>query len=471
MLFNSEAFLIFFPAILCLYWLLYKERSLQNLLILAGSYFFYAWWNPYFCILLLFSSTLGYFTGLAIEAGKTRANKKVILIAATIIHLGILGWFKYYNFFFHTIDNLLGFAGLQHHFQDRIITLPLAISFFTFHIIGYTIDVYRKDFAAAKDYINFITHIAFFPQLIAGPVERGGHLLPQFREERKFSMDLLVGGMRQALWGFFKKIAVADMLSKQVDYIFLNHESLPGSTLAIGVLMFSIQIYCDFSGYTDIALGIARMMGIELLTNFKYPYFATTIVEFWHRWHISLSTWFRDYIYFPLGGARVGVGRKYINLLIVFMVSGLWHGARWTFVVWGGLHGAMMIVSNIIHRVLKPSHSFLMQTLKMFLTFVGVTLAWVFFRALNISQAFSIISGIFSKGIMITPSIQQNGIRGLATAALLFTVEWIQRKKMFGLDVSKMHYTIRWSAYAVLVILIFSSDSLNSQQEFIYFQF
>ena len=470
MLFNSVIFFKFFLVVFCLYWSLYKFKDLQNLLLLGSSYFFYAWWNPYFCILLLFSSTLGYFTGVLIEdAGERR--KKTVLIGATIIHLGILGWFKYCNFLIGNINSLFSITGIQHHLPHENIILPLAISFFTFHIIGYTIDVYRKDFPAARDYINFIAHIAFFPQLVAGPIERGGHLLPQFRNKRTFSTDMIVSGMRQALWGFFKKLAIADMVALQVDYIFKNHADLNGSTLLLGIFMFSIQIYCDFSGYTDIALGIARMLGIELLTNFKYPYFATSITEFWHRWHISLSSWFRDYIYIPLGGSRVKRIRFFFNIFIVFMLSGLWHGAKWTFVIWGAFHGIVSILNNILSKFIKAPSNKLMIGLQMFSTFVTVTMAWVFFRALSVKEAWSIITGIFTKGIADLPSIQQTGLKGLACALILFVVEWFQRDKLFGLDVRKMHYTIRWTAYVVLIVLIFSSDSLNKQHEFIYFQF
>lgn len=387
------------------------------------------------------------------------------------IHLLILGWFKYYNFIINSLNSIFGWVHVQHHIPNEEIILPLAISFFTFHIIGYTIDVYRKDYAASHDYFNFIAHIAFFPQLVAGPIERGGHLLPQFRKERQFSVDMLVSGGRQALWGFFKKIAIADMLSLQVDYIFKNHSSQSGSTLLMGTIMFSIQIYCDFSGYTDIALGIARMLGIELLTNFKFPYFATSITEFWHRWHISLSTWFRDYVYIPLGGSRVSNGRKYFNLMVVFMVSGMWHGAKWTFFIWGAIHGSLMVLNAAMSKKMKLPSNNLTLGLKMLLTFAIVTLAWVFFRAASVQEATDIIGNIFTRGLKDLPSIQKTGIKGLLCALFLFGVEWLQRDKVFGLDLKNMHYTIRWSAYVLIIILIFSSDSLNKQHEFIYFQF
>lgn len=362
-------------------------------------------------------------------------------------------------------------SGSGIHLPIKDIILPLAISFFTFHIIGYTIDIYRRSYVASMDYINFITHIAFFPQLVAGPIERAGHLLPQFRHKRKFTQEGMISGLRQALWGFFKKLAIADTLALQVNYIFVNHQSLSGSTVALGVLMFCFQIYCDFSGYTDIALGVGRMLGIELLTNFKYPYFARSISDFWHRWHISLSTWFKDYVFIPLGGSRVSTSRKYFNLMVVFLVSGLWHGANWTFAIWGALHGTYMLAEDLLTKAIKIPDNSLIRFLKALLTFALVTLAWVFFRATDFTQAWEIISAIFSKGIFMMPSIQRNGITGLALGLLMLAVEWLQRKRAFGLDVKNMHYTIRWTAYVVLVIIIFSSDNLNKQNEFIYFQF
>ncbi|MCX6350248.1 MAG: MBOAT family protein [Bacteroidetes bacterium] len=361
--------------------------------------------------------------------------------------------------------------------EIKNIILPLAISFFTFHIISYLVDMYRNSYTVAKDYIPFIMHISFFPQLVAGPIERVGHLLPQFRTEKKFNTQLLVDGGRQMLWGFFKKLAIADTLSQEVNYIFSNHEALSGSTIAVGVIMFSIQIYCDFSGYTDIALGVARMMGIELLRNFKYPYFSENISDFWQRWHLSLSTWFRDYLYISLGGNRVSIPVMYINVIIVFLVSGLWHGANWTFVVWGGLHGLYWLIENFSRRNFKNGivkfyfESRYLSPFRILITFGLVSLAWLFFRAKTFTQAWEMLKSIFSNSLFTNPEISQTGLKGLGLAAGMIIIEWIQRKKEHGLQIQGVNYAIRWFAYAIIFMLIFAADNLNKQSEFIYFQF
>ncbi len=339
MLFNSIDFAIFLPIVFILYWFVFKNNlKSQNTLLLAASYVFYGWWDWRFLGLILFSTLVDYTFGIAISKSNDPSKRKWLLWVSILVNLGFLGIFKYYNFF---IDNLVtAFSVFGNELQSNTldIILPVGISFYTFQTLSYTIDIYRKKLQPTKDYIAFSVFVAFFPQLVAGPIERATNLLPQFYKKRKFNYSEATEGMRQIQWGLFKKIVIADNCADIANQIFNNSADLHGSTLAIGALCFSIQIYCDFSGYSDIAIGTAKLFGVNLMQNFNFPYFSRDIAEFWRKWHISLSTWFRDYLYIPLGGSRVSRFLSVRNVFIIFIVSGFWHGANWTFIVWGALH-------------------------------------------------------------------------------------------------------------------------------------
>ncbi|GGZ53541.1 O-acyltransferase [Mesonia mobilis] len=338
MLFNSLDFAIFLPIVFALYWLLQKQLKLQNLLIAIASYIFYGMWDWRFLFLILFSTIVDYTMGILIERENQQTKRKLFLWVSILVNLGFLGYFKYSNFFLENFVGAFQFFGQDLNFRGLDIVLPVGISFYTFQTLSYTIDVYRKKLAPTKDFIAFTAFVSFFPQLVAGPIERATHLLPQFYKKRQFDYDLAVNGMRQILWGLFKKVVIADNCAQFVNQIFNNYEDYSGSTLVLGAVFFTFQIYGDFSGYSDIAIGTSRLFGFDLMRNFAYPYFSRDIAEFWRRWHISLSTWFRDYLYIPLGGSRGGMWMKVRNTFIIFLVSGFWHGANWTFIVWGGLN-------------------------------------------------------------------------------------------------------------------------------------
>lgn len=349
MLFNSFEFLIFLPIVFALYWLLQKHLKWQNGLVVAASYLFYGWWDWRFLLLIFITSISSFISGIGIERNEGNGRKQKIISAANIIlNLLILGVFKYYNFF---VDNLVGLfstIGFNLDWPTLHIILPVGISFYTFQALSYSIDVYQGKIKATHDIVEFCAFISFFPQLVAGPIERATNLLPQFQKERKFDYGNAVDGLRQMLWGFFKKMLIADNCAIAVNWIWANQSGQHSFVLLIGAILFTFQIYCDFSGYSDIAIGCARLFGIKLMRNFNYPYFSRSIPEFWRRWHISLTTWFRDYIYFPLGGSRCSKGKTIRNVFVVWGVSGLWHGANWTFVFWGLYHAFLLNIYNLL---------------------------------------------------------------------------------------------------------------------------
>ena len=398
MFFNSIDFAIFLPIVFLLYWfVVHKNLKYQNLLIVVASYVFYGWWDWRFLSLILFSTIVDYSVGLGLSKQEDKKKRQVLLWISILVNLGFLGFFKYYNFFLDNFVTAFSFFGNHINPQGLNIILPVGISFYTFQTLSYTIDVYKKKLEPTKDFIAFSAFVSFFPQLVAGPIERATHLLPQFYKKRKFKYSKAVDGLRQILWGLFKKIVIADNAAEIANQIFNNSADYNGSTLVLGAIFFTFQIYGDFSGYSDIAIGTSRLFGFDLMRNFAFPYFSRDIAEFWRRWHISLSTWFRDYLYIPLGGSTGGTWMKVRNTFIIFIVSGFWHGANWTFIVWGALNALYFLPllllnknrvnTNVVAQGKYPPS--IKEFFNMSITFSLTVLAWIFFRAKNIGHAWS----------------------------------------------------------------------------------
>ena len=398
MLFNSLQFLVFFPLVVILYYLLpYKKRWI---LLLLSSYYFYMSWNPAYIVLILISTFVDYFAAIKMSEQKTKKKRRKYLFFSLLANLGLLFIFKYFNFFNDSVKLFFESIGLNYGVSSLNLLLPVGISFYTFQTLSYTIDVYKGITKPERHFGIFAVYVSFFPQLVAGPIERSERLLPQFHKQVIANENNFSSGMKLMVWGFFKKVVVADNVAVIVNHVYNNVNNFKGLPLIIATFLFAIQIYCDFSGYSDIAIGSARIMGIDLMKNFNTPYFAKSISEFWKRWHISLSTWFRDYVYIPLGGNRVSKGRHYLNLFLTFLISGLWHGANWTFVVWGALHGSFIVVesafTDVFKKRKKKKSNFILNLLKMIFTFMLVNFTWIFFRANNLKDAFYIISNLFS---------------------------------------------------------------------------
>ena len=415
MLFNSISFAIFLPIVFFLYWFITnKNLKLQNILLLVASYYFYACWDWRFMFLLMFSTFLDYYTGLKIEENKKQNLRKFWLWLSVGINLGFLGFFKYYNFFAESFAEMLQNFGLQVNPWTLKVILPVGISFYTFHGLSYVLDIYFKRIKAERNFVEYAVFVSFFPLLVAGPIERATHLLPQIKVKREFSYEKAVDGMRQILWGLFKKMVIADNCAVFANQIFANSATASGSELVLGALFFTFQIYGDFSGYSDIALGTARLFGIDLLRNFAFPYFSRDIAEFWRRWHISLSSWFRDYLYIPLGGSKGGNWMRIRNTFAIFLVSGFWHGANWTFIIWGFLN-ALFIMPSIILKTnrnnleivamnkLIPSFR---DVFNILLTFSLTVFAWIFFRAESVHHAIEYIVGIFNASLFTIPDVK-----------------------------------------------------------------
>ena len=483
MLFNSIDFAVFLPIVFVLYWFVTeKSLNLQNFLIVVASYFFYGWWDWRFLSLILFSTIVDFSVGLLLV--KNRSNKtrqKILLWTSILVNLGFLGFFKYYNFFLDNFVTAFSFLGTDIQENSLNIILPVGISFYTFQTLSYTIDVYKEKIEPTKDFIAFSAFVSFFPQLVAGPIERATNLLPQFYKKRNFDYQKAVDGLRQILWGLFKKIVIADNCAEFANTFFNNSSDYPGSTLLLGVLFFTFQIYGDFSGYSDIAIGTSRLFGFHLRQNFAFPYFSRDIAEFWRRWHISLSTWFRDYLYIPIGGSRGGTLMKVRNTFIIFIVSGFWHGANWTFIIWGALNAAYFLplmllkINRVNTNTIAENRS--VPTIKefsyMLSTFSLTVLAWIFFRANNIDHAWSYLSTIFSKSMFVIPDFD-NKTHALETIVLILfmlIIEWQGRTTKYGLEKFGFNWKryVRLSFYLMLVCLIFLF--LGKEQEFIYFQF
>ena len=482
MLFNSFEFLVFLPIVFLLYWLVFKWRQTQNVFIVVASYVFYGWWAWRFLVLIFITTLLSYLSGILIERYRDKA--KWICGTNITINIGILCYYKYVNFFADNLEALINQFGYQLDWVTLDIILPVGISFYTFQALSYTIDVYRRDTNATKDFIAFTSFISFFPQLVAGPIERSTNLLPQFLQPRRFDYTNAVIGMRQILWGFFKKLIIADNCAQLANSIFDNYQDCNASLLLLGAIFFTFQIYGDFSGYSDIAIGTARLFGVNLMKNFNLPYFSRDIAEFWRRWHISLNKWFIDYVYIPLGGSRGTKAMVIRNILIVFFLSGLWHGANWTFVVWGLYNGiiiALLTLLNLNHKrsaIISEKRFFppLKEFVQIFITFVLVVIGWIFFRAEDLTQAVDYIASLCDFSIVSIPNFRDLGLSFIKLTYTLFfivllqLIDWIQRKQDFGLEISNVKYRpIRWSIY-IIFLLIFSVFA-GGQEAFIYFQF
>lgn len=478
MLFNSLSFAVFLPIVFVLYWALQKRAlQIQNILLLGASYYFYACWDWRFLFLLMFSTLLDFYTGIRMKDATNEKNKKTWFWASIIINLGFLGVFKYYNFFAENLQLSLQSMGWQVDFWTLQVILPVGISFYTFHGLSYVVDIYYNRIEPSRNFVNYAVFVSFFPLLVAGPIERATHLLPQIEKRRVFNYQQAVDGLRQILWGLFKKVVIADNCAFYANMIFNESGDQTGSTLLVGAFFFTIQIYGDFSGYSDIALGTARLFGIELLRNFNYPYFSRDIAEFWRRWHISLSSWFKDYLYIPLGGSKGGKWMQVRNTFIIFIVSGFWHGANWTFIAWGFLNALyflpLLLTNNNRNNlsIVAENSSFpnLKEWLQMGVTFFLTMIAWIFFRSESITQALSICKEIFSTSLLTMPS--QRPLFMFLAIGLFILIEWIGRRNRYALEtlLVQKHRVFRWGFYYALMIsiLLFA----GKEQTFIYFQF
>ena len=486
MLFTSIEFAFFLPIVFLLYWFATKGSfKLQNILLLVSSYYFYGCWDWRFLFLLIFSTLLDYFTGIKIHEAANPRNKKFWLWLSICVNLGFLGVFKYYNFFVASFADGLSLLGIQANFWTLQVILPVGISFYTFHGLSYVIDIYNDRIKPERNFINYSVFVSFFPLLVAGPIERATHLLPQIIKKREFNYAQSVDGMRQILWGLFKKIVVADNCAECTNQIFSTYQNQSGSMLFLGAVFFAFQIYSDFSGYSDIAIGTAKLFGIDLLRNFAFPYFSRDIAEFWRRWHISLTSWLRDYVYIPLGGSRGSKKQVIRNTFFIFLVSGFWHGANWTFIVWGGFHAILFLplilskknrknLNTVAEGKKMPSFKELFQMLS---TFFLVVIGWIFFRSQTINQAVDYIKRIFkfdSQFFDTTTFLDFKGhlsfytiLFSVLSILLLILTEWIHRNKSHGLDISNKKG--RWTIYIVLCLLIYVCQGGSSA--FIYFQF
>ena len=481
MLFNSLEFFLFLPIVFVLYWFVFRGRRWQNLLVVAASYVFYGWWDWRFLILIAITSCCSFASGLLLEhfEGKRRFQQ-LVSACNIVINLTILFIFKYFNFFTDSLNMLLD-SLLGYHLDNVTvnIVLPVGISFYTFQALSYSIDVYQKKLRATHDVVEFFAYISFFPQLVAGRIERATNLLPQFQRERRFDYAQAVDGLRQMLWGFLKKLVVADNCAKIVNDYWDQYQDLPAVSLFLLGVLFTFQIYCDFSGYSDIAIGCARLFGFNLMRNFNFPYFSRSIPEFWRRWHISLTTWFRDYIYFPLGGSRCGKWKIIRNVFIVWAVSGLWHGANWTFVCWGLFHATLLAIYNLFgintkyKQVVAHGRFFpnIKETLQMGLTFFLAVIGWIIFRAETMTQAWQFLTAMVSNKFF-DASLVKGGTYLLLGIALL-AVEWLQRDKQhalqFGSQPAFKHAAVRWGIYYLIILICY--QFAGSSQTFIYFQF
>jgi alginate O-acetyltransferase complex protein AlgI len=482
MLFNSFEFLFFLIIVFTCYWFVLKNNlKQQNVLLLVVSYFFYACWDWRFLFLLIFSTLLDYFTGLKMQSASQQSKKRFWFWLSISINLGFLGVFKYYNFFAQSLIEAFSNIGISLSPSSINVILPVGISFYTFHGLSYVIDIYKGRIAAEKNFVDYSVFVSFFPLLVAGPIERATHLLPQIKKPRIFEYSKAVDGLRQILWGLFKKIVIADNCAEYADQIFNNYQDHSGSVLVIGAIFFALQIYGDFSGYSDIALGTSRLLGIELLQNFSFPYFSRDIAEFWRRWHISLSSWFRDYLYIPLGGSKGGLWKKIRNTFIIFIVSGFWHGANWTFIVWGALNALfflplLLAKTNRSNIDIVAKGKYLPSAKEMFqilITFGLTTFAWIFFRAESMTQAINYISKIFSSSLLSAPTFLFNSKALITTALIAFfiLIEWMGRENKYAIANLGLNWKrpYRHAFYYLLLFIIFCFG--GQEQKFIYFQF
>jgi D-alanyl-lipoteichoic acid acyltransferase DltB (MBOAT superfamily) len=477
MLFNSLTFLVFLPAVFCIYWfVLHKNLLARNVFLLLASYVFYGWWDWRFLSLIAFSTLVDYYVARFIATSYSQKKRKLLLVVSLIVNLGLLGFFKYVNFFVDSWVDAFNGLGIAMNTSTLNIILPVGISFYTFQTLSYTIDVYRGNLQASRKLIDFATYVAFFPQLVAGPIERATNLLPQFGVLKKFNEQQAISGLHLILWGLFQKVVIADSCAPYVNSIFDNYESMNSLSLMLGAVYFAFQIYGDFAGYSNIAIGTARLLGFDLMRNFNYPYFSRDMAEFWRRWHISLSTWFRDYLYIPLGGSRGTTAMQLRNVFIIFIVSGFWHGANWTFVFWGFLHALFFIpvlllnknrsnLNQVAENAVLPSFKEIFQMLT---TFVLACIAWVFFRAASFLEAVA-----YFKTMLAQPSfdVQYLGIQRYATEmlfiiAIFIALEWAHR--------TQEHPFVgrwKWFKIAAVILMLLTLGVYSDHQDFIYFQF
>lgn len=474
MLFNSIEFLLFLPIVFILYWFVFKKIQQQNILLLIASYVFYGWWDWRFLSLILFSTLIDYTLGIQMQKVKAAKKRKHLLWASLLVNLGMLGFFKYYNFFIDSWIEAWSGLGVTMHASSLHIILPVGISFYTFQTLSYTIDIYREKLQPTKDFIAFASFVSFFPQLVAGPIERATNLLPQFSIKRVFKYEYAVSGMKLILWGLVKKVVIADSCAILVNKIFADYQNESGLVLIMGAIYFAFQIYCDFSGYSDIAIGTSRLFGFKLMKNFNYPYFSRDIAEFWRRWHISLSTWFRDYLYIPLGGSRGSLKIKIRNVFVIFLVSGFWHGANWTFIIWGGLN-ALFFLPLLLRKKNRnnlgevAAHSFLPSFKELFQilsTFTITTFAWIFFRASSLKEALNYIAGIFDFSNFFPDFLRHKKV--LPLLILFIILEWFSRKQEYAIVLDKKYRVV---FYLVFTFLILYYASVEEKSSFIYFQF
>ncbi len=473
MLFNSLEFFIFLPTVFFLYWFVFeKNLKAQNALVLISSYVFYGWWDWRFLALIASSTIVDYVIGISIYATNNKKNKKLLLWFSIVFNLGLLGFFKYYNFFIDSWIDLVSILGYQMQSTWTLkVILPVGISFYTFQTMSYSLDIYFKKLKPTNDFISFASFVSFFPQLVAGPIERASNLLPQILINRKFFYNQGVQGLRLIIWGMFKKVAIADSLGLRVDYIFENYTVFNGPVLILGLLYFSFQIYCDFSGYSDIARGTAKLFGFEIMSNFKFPYFSRNIGEFWRRWHISLSTWFRDYLYIPLGGSRKGRWLSLRNIFTIFIISGFWHGANWTFIIWGLIHSLFYIplflfgnnkryTTNIVaYDKLFPS---IIEVFQMGITFLSVMIAWVFFRSETVLDSINYLKYMISNEGANSSDFFYFGIFYVLVILIL---DWLYKTIEYSNIINN-----RFVLYLIIFLLLIMTN-FSREINFIYFQF
>jgi len=484
MLFNSIEFIFFLPLVYTLYWFVTnKNLKNQNLLIVIASYIFYGWWDWRFLSLIIFSTVSDYSVGYLLSKTDTKTKRKFLLWVSLLTNLGILGFFKYYNFFLDSLYELMPIFKTTLGFNTIEIILPVGISFYTFQTLSYTIDVYKQKMKPTKDFIAFAAFVSFFPQLVAGPIERASHLLPQILKKRTFNYEQSIQGVRLILWGLIKKIVIADSLALSVNEIFLNFSLYSPLVLIIGAVFFSFQIYCDFSGYSDIARGLSKLLGIELMVNFDFPYFSRSIGEFWRKWHISLSTWFRDYIYIPIGGSRDTTSKSIRNIFIIFLVSGFWHGANWTFIVWGGIHALLFIPSFITktnrkHTDELPKTKYIVPSFRDFIlilrTFLIVAVTWIFFRASSVEHAFDFIKHMIDWNLdmnflVYNPYDNQPLFKEYIYLLGFIIIEYLIVSKVINLFSKNVRKGIIIDSFMIIIIIL--NSPVSSNLSFIYFQF
>lgn len=475
MQFNSVIFGVFFTIVFFVYWALPEKHRAYFLLL--SSYYFYMSWDAKYVLIILLTTCLSYSAAIAIEKQESKKTRKTILIVTIIILLGFLIFFKYANFVLDTIGCILSIVSIPIHPIVVKVLLPVGISFYTFQTLSYVIDVYNDRVRAERNFIEYAAFISFFPQLVAGPIERTDNLLPQIKKEKKFDYKRATYGIKLMAWGFFKKLAIADVLAVYVDKVYDSPLNYSGLEILMAILFFTIQIYCDFSGYSDIAIGSAKMLGVNLMTNFRSPYLSTSIKEFWSRWHISLSTWFRDYVYIPLGGNRCSKAKNALNLLITFLISGLWHGANWTFVLWGGVHGVAQIIENFVHRwhkegILKS------RTIKWMFTFLFCNITWILFRAESLDEVKMIIRGFTSpaayRGVLLAGPFGIDMIHWgmiLLPIAILGIYDFAADKHDVIAWISEKGIIFRWIVYLLIIWMVLSFMLPSGGSEFVYFQF